>query len=256
MAKPYLSLILPVRNEAAHILQSLIAVDYALSLSEFSSEVIVVDDGSVDDTVSIAEHFKKVLNSLHIVTGKSPKGMGFAIKEGMAVARGSVRMVLFLPQCLGVLNVRSEIVAAFRGRADMVLGTRNHRGVRESLFASARRTARSIGNKLLCGGSLKRSSDVRFGMFALAEDAAQRIFSLPNLSNDRDILIELIAIAEANHFRVHEMVFEGQEQCSCGGGAWSWIKMFARAFRTRARLKRSRKYQLSAGIGTSEEDAV
>ncbi len=256
MAKPYLSLILPVRNEAAYILQSLVQIDYALSLSEFSSEVILVDDGSTDATVSIAEHFKKVLSSLRIVTGKSPRGMGFAIKEGMVAARGNVRMVLFLPQCAGVLNSRTEIAAAFRGGADMVIGSRNHRRLRETVRDGLRRTMRSAGNRLLCGRVLTRSSDVRFGMFAMTEDVALRIFSLPDLSNDRDILVELIAIAEANRLRMHEIAFEDAGLCSCGGGAWSSVKMFMRAFRARARLKRTRTYQLTKGIGTSDEDKV
>lgn len=256
MAKPYLSLILPVRNEAAHILQSLLQIDYALSLSEFSSEVILVDDGSVDATVSIAEHFKKVLSTLRVVTGESPGGMGFAIKEGMAAARGNVRMVLFLPQCTDVLHARMEIIAAFRGGAEVVVGTRNRGMPHETFRERVRRIVRRTGNGLLCGGSLRRSSDVRFGMFAMTEDAALRVFSLSDLSNDRDILIELIAIAEANRLRTHEVAFDNEELCSCGGGAWDWVKMFVRAFRTRARLRRTRKYQLTKGIGMTEEDKV
>ena len=97
---------------------------------------------------------------------------------------------------------------------------------------------------------------MRFGMCAMTEDAAQRIFSIPDLSNGRDILLELIAIAEMNRLRMHEVSFVGQNACSCGGGAWNWMKFFLRSFRARSRMKKSMRFHIGRDSGAREEDEV
>ncbi|MEK7089949.1 MAG: glycosyltransferase, partial [Patescibacteria group bacterium] len=124
MSKPYLSLIIPVRDEEKTVLQTLLSVDYALSISEFSSEVIVVDDGSRDTTAHIVRQYEKVLKPLKCIEGKSKRGFGSAIKDGMADANGNVQMILY-PSCVGFLDKREEILTAFKDGYDIVVGSRN-----------------------------------------------------------------------------------------------------------------------------------
>lgn len=92
--KPEVSIIVAARNEASNIskcLQSLLVQTYPTRLYE----IIVVDDGSVDDTVSLVKEFSKCYSNTHILTlpihseikyGRKP----FAITYGIAQAKGDI----------------------------------------------------------------------------------------------------------------------------------------------------------------------
>ncbi len=251
MAKPYLSLVVPVRNEAASLLQSLIAMDYALSLAEYSSELIVVDDGSTDATPEISEHFEKVMKTLRTVRKKRAEGSGAAIKTGMAAARGNVRMVL-PTRCLGFLESRGEVMAALRGGAGFVVGTRNRPYSREPFGAVMRRVFRSAGNRLLCGKELTKFSDVCFGAFAMREEIAEWLFSFPELSNGREGALELFALAEGNGVSITELSCERCGLCSFCGSMGEWLMLFFRSFRIRSRLRAKHYYRLPQSGSNAE----
>ena len=52
---PTLSVVIPAYNEAAEIARTIDALVEALRRSELSAELILVDDGSTDGTVALAE---------------------------------------------------------------------------------------------------------------------------------------------------------------------------------------------------------
>src|SRR5687768_16190982 len=87
---PLLSVIVPARNEAPHVatcLRSLLAQDYP------NLEIIVVNDGSTDDTGTLVAELAKESNKLMLVQGAPlPDGwMGkaHACFQGYARAKGS-----------------------------------------------------------------------------------------------------------------------------------------------------------------------
>lgn len=239
MSKPYLSLIMPVRDEEKTMLRTLLALDYVLSISEFSFEVIIVDDGSHDGTVNVVRQYEKVLKQLKCIERKTSSGSGAAIKEGMAAAHGNIRLILF-PSCVGFLDKREEIITAFKNGFDMVVGSRN-KGIEPLPVKRAiKRSLRRAGNSLMCGKLLKRVSDVRFGAMCVTEDAASWLFSFSELSDNSDIFFELHALSMANGFKLHEVEYGGDDSCSCGTGAWDWIRMLVSAIRVRYAAKRKR----------------
>ncbi len=239
MSKPYLSLIMPVRDEEKTILHTLLALDYVLSISEFSFEVIIVDDGSHDGTVNVVRQYEKVLKQLRCVERKSSGGSGAAIKEGMASAHGNIRLVLF-PSCVGFLDKREEIIAAFKNGSDIVAGSRNKGNEPLPAKRAMKRSLRRMGNALLCGKLLKNVSDVRFGAMCMTEEAAAWLFSFSELSDGNDIFFELHVLSMANGFKLHEVEYGRDESCSCGTGAWDWTKTFLSALRVRYLAKRKK----------------
>jgi glycosyltransferase involved in cell wall biosynthesis len=85
MARPCVSVIIPARQAASTIGRTLSALS-AQQLDQ-AFEVIVVDDGSTDETAAIAERHMPLVSVIH--NGRS-RGAGAARNRGVAAARASV----------------------------------------------------------------------------------------------------------------------------------------------------------------------
>ena len=80
------SIILPVYNEAEHLEQEVARVRAAMDVSPYSYEIIVVDDGSTDDSPAVAARIPGI-RFLHFLENR---GSGSARKAGTKAARGRI----------------------------------------------------------------------------------------------------------------------------------------------------------------------
>ena len=135
MADCYLSVIIPVYNEESRIICSLYKLLEFISNNNFISEIIVVDDGSKDNTCKIASDFfsSYELNDkyhFNLIENKINKGKGFSIRKGLERATG--KFILFTDadfstpieesqKLLGFLNVGYDIAIGSRALKDSKL---------------------------------------------------------------------------------------------------------------------------------------
>ncbi len=82
------SLILPAYNEEAVIAQAVSEADASLRRLRFSYEVIVVDDGSNDETATIVAQAMRTQPCVRLVRHERNRGYGAALRTGFAAARG------------------------------------------------------------------------------------------------------------------------------------------------------------------------
>ncbi len=80
------SIILPVYNEVEHLKQEVDRVRAAMDASEYSYEIIVVDDGSSDGSGELAQS----IDCLRVIRFAQNRGSGSARKAGTSAARGRV----------------------------------------------------------------------------------------------------------------------------------------------------------------------
>src|SRR3954454_5856566 len=80
------SIILPVFNEVEHLRQEVERVRAAMDASEYSYEIIIVDDGSSDGSGELA----LTLPGLRVIRFLQNRGSGSARKAGTAAARGRI----------------------------------------------------------------------------------------------------------------------------------------------------------------------
>ncbi len=96
--RPYLSIVIPAYNEEQRIVATLLKAVAFLSTKTYMSEIIVVDDGSCDETVTVVNRIigdvKHPNVSLRCIQLKVNRGRGFAIRMGMISAQGSRSLLI------------------------------------------------------------------------------------------------------------------------------------------------------------------
>jgi dolichyl-phosphate beta-glucosyltransferase len=85
-----LSIIIPAYNEEQVIKTSLTKIFDFVESNKIESEVIVVDDGSHDNTINIVEDFRR--NDLRILRNNHNRGKGYSVKRGMLNANGDLML--------------------------------------------------------------------------------------------------------------------------------------------------------------------
>ena len=84
-----ISIVIPAHNESRHIAQAMQAISTTFSKTQWNLEIIVVDDGSEDDTRQVALAAARDLSvSSQIISLPSNLGKGRAVREGFRVSRG------------------------------------------------------------------------------------------------------------------------------------------------------------------------
>ena len=86
-----LSMVIPAYNEARRLPPTLARLRDYLDAGPDSYEVLVVDDGSDDDTVAVAQALAREWPQLEVLTLPHNQGKGAAVREGMLHARGALR---------------------------------------------------------------------------------------------------------------------------------------------------------------------
>jgi dolichyl-phosphate beta-glucosyltransferase len=89
---PYLSVIIPTYNEEERLPRTLDSIVSYLQARGDAAEVIVVDDGSTDATLQVAESLSAVYPFLRLIRNQH-RGKAYAVRSGMLSAAG--RYVLF-----------------------------------------------------------------------------------------------------------------------------------------------------------------
>jgi dolichyl-phosphate beta-glucosyltransferase len=118
-----ISLVIPAYNEEKRITHTLQMVMPFMDKHFQSYEVIVVDDGSSDQTVSIVDGFGHP--NLHVSSLGQNMGKGMALKQGMLLAGG--KYIFFMDADLPYpLESMNEALAVFyEKKADLVIGGRD-----------------------------------------------------------------------------------------------------------------------------------
>ena len=121
-----LSIIIPAYNEAARLGKTLRAVVDYLSQQRPDAEVIVVDDGSADETAEIAR--KSFQNSgdlrTSVISYKSNLGKGRAVRLGLLAARGDVALFSDADLSTPITEERKLVEPIVNGEYDVTFGSR------------------------------------------------------------------------------------------------------------------------------------
>lgn len=197
----FLSIIIPAHNEERRLPDTLEQVFRYLGQQPFESEVIVVENGSTDQTFEVARRFAgRHANCLVL---QSEKGKGAAVRRGMIEARGEYRFM-----CDADLSMPVEEIVKFIPPAidqfDIAIASREAAGaVRYNEPAYRHLGGRGI-NYIIQLLILPGLNDTQCGFKCLRAEVADDLFNRQTL-NGWSFDIELLYLARRRGYRVCEI---------------------------------------------------
>src|SRR3989338_6919376 len=90
--KSFLSIIIPAYNEAERIPLTLVDMYKRLSQVKYSYEILVINDGSTDNTAEIVRKMAPAIKNLKLIDNRINQGKGGVVKQGMLLAKGEYRL--------------------------------------------------------------------------------------------------------------------------------------------------------------------
>ena len=157
------SIVLPVHNEADHLDEELTRITDAMKASIYTWELIVVDDGSTDDSVRVASDRANV----RVIQAARNRGTGAARRLGTEAARG--RIVVWSDADMTYPNDKIPQLVGQLGTADHIVGARTtEQGTLRMLRVPAKWTIRRLASYL----TRTRIPDLNSGFRAFRRDVA------------------------------------------------------------------------------------
>jgi len=201
---PHLTVIIPAYNEERRLPATLASVyEYLKSLNE-SFEILVVDDGSLDNTAAVVESFAKEHSAVRLISYTPNQGKGHAVRVGMLAARGDL---LLLDDADGSSPIyeAARLEEAISGGADIAIGSRAKPDPSRTVKALTYRkyignTFNAIVQFLLLPGVY----DTQCGFKMFKRGVAHDIFSVARLDG-YGFDVEVLFIARLRGYGVSEV---------------------------------------------------
>jgi dolichyl-phosphate beta-glucosyltransferase len=124
-----LSIVIPALNEAKKIRSDVEAAAQFIDREKMTGEIIVVDDGSTDNTSEEARK-SSIPDSvfLRVISLERNRGKGFALKAGILATRGDVVLFADSGTCVPYANALAQIEKIRDGEADIAIASRRLKG--------------------------------------------------------------------------------------------------------------------------------
>jgi glycosyltransferase involved in cell wall biosynthesis len=120
---PSLSIVIPAYNESARIEPALERVLSCVAQRHWDAEVLVVDDGSTDQTAAVVRRWMVSHPNLQLIHNEGNRGKGYSVRNGLLQARG--RVVMFTDADLSSpIEEAERLFAALDDGADVAIGSR------------------------------------------------------------------------------------------------------------------------------------
>jgi len=180
LKNPYLSIIIPAYNEAARLPASLEKIAAFLRNQTYSAEIIVVENGSTDDTLELCRALQPRIANLSVLH-EEQRGKGWAVRQGMRAAKGEFRFI-----CDADLSMPIEELPRFfpplLKDAPVAIASREAPGARRYNEPEYRHIIGRIFNWMVRLIVLPGLQDTQCGFKCFRADVAEQVFPLVGIT--------------------------------------------------------------------------
>lgn len=209
-----LSVILPAYNEQRRILRSLTEIHRYLSARHVSFEILVVDDGSDDDTAHVVKSFcRQEAAAVRLIRLDCNQGKGAAVRAGMRHAQGALQLFADADGATPIQEVE-RLEAAIAGGADLAIGSRTlaSRDLRYSVNARWHRSLLgNLFNLIVRQAGIRGVADTQCGFKLFRKPVSQDLFGVARL-NGYGFDLELLYVARQRGYRLAEVPINWTDQ--------------------------------------------
>jgi len=172
----FLSVIIPAYNEEKIIINTLRTVRDYLTLQDYSWEVIVVDDGSLDQTVPLVKKFAQENEGFSLIKS-THKGKAVAVRKGILAGRGNYILFSDADLSTPIEEVRRLLVWLEDHSFQVAIASREGVGARRQGEPWYRHLMGRVFNKLVKSLVVSKFEDTQCGFKVFTRQAARDIFS-------------------------------------------------------------------------------
>jgi dolichyl-phosphate beta-glucosyltransferase len=181
MERPIYSIIIPAYNETARIGSALTQVLHCVRERNWPAEILVVNDGSVDDTTAVVQRFAAANPQVRLIENGENRGKGYSVRHGVLSASGDI--VMFTDADLSSPIEEAELLfSALRGGADIAIGSRwldrTRQTTHQPLYRQFFGRCFNGVTRLVMGLPF---ADTQCGFKAFRRPAAQTVFQLQRI---------------------------------------------------------------------------
>lgn len=203
--QPYLSVIIPAYKEGERIGRNLLEIEKYLNGKNYEYEVLVVVDGSPDNTAEVAANYKQHVRNLSVIDNKENHGKGYVVRQGLLAAKGKYRVFLDADGSTSITHLE-KFLPEFEKGFEVVIGSRDIEGAFVQIHQPKyREIMGDMGNwliRIVLG--LWKYPDTQCGFKMLNDKAAEAVAS--RMVVDRfGFDFELVKLSEALGFKVKQM---------------------------------------------------
>lgn len=238
MASPFLSIVIPAHNEENRLPRTLGQIFAFLETQSYLAEVIIVENGSTDRTLELAQAFALTHPNL-IVIHEDQRGKGIAVRRGMLEAHGEYRFICDADLSMPIEEVRKFFPPAIND-FDLAIGSREAEGAVRYNEPPYRHWGGRAINLIIQTLILPGLNDTQCGFKCFRAEIANDLFrqqSLLGWSFD----IELLYIARRKKLRIKEIpinwYFEAESKVNAVRDA---LRMISDIFRIHINALRGR----------------
>jgi len=205
LATPFLSIIIPAHNEARRLGPSLEKIDAFLASQDFSAEILVVENGSSDETLPLAHAYQKQMLNLRVFS-ETKRGKGLAVRRGMLEAVGEYRFLCDADLSMPIEQVKRFLPPEVDG-VDIAIGSRELPDSVRYEEPGYRHLIGRIFNMMVRWLVLPGIQDSQCGFKCFRGEVADVIFPLQTL-NGMSFDTEVLFIARRKGYQLQEIAID------------------------------------------------
>lgn len=201
-AQPYLSVIIPAYNEEKRIAATAKDISSYLQKQKYTSEIVVIDDGSADQTVEIVNSLG--LPYLRVIDNKENHGKGYVVRQAMLEVKGEYRLFMDADNSTKIVEIE-KFWPYFKEGYDIVIGSIEVKGSKiEEKAAWYRRALGKLSKILIRFMLIWEIHDTQRGFKCFTAKSVETIF--PKQTIERwGFDMEILLIAKKQGFKIKEL---------------------------------------------------
>lgn len=205
----YLSIVIPVYNHGSQITENVKKIVDYLEDQDYSFEVILVDDGSLDNTALELVKLAESLCGVRFLFNERNRGKGFSIRKGILASRGNYILYTDADAAYPIFQLKTMLSWLNVGY-DVVIGSR---ACKESQFVLSPQDFRYIFQRHLIGRVfnffvrtvlIEKIRDTQSGFKCFTRKAAFDLFSR-QVHNDFSFDVEVLFLAQKLGYGIKEI---------------------------------------------------